>query len=1275
MTKLLISFYHFFQQKKNTLYLLLASIILLLSFGVSRLTIEDDFTKMMPNAGKASDILQTLEDSRISEKIAFLVHAKNENVSNETLIEAAENLNARLADSLAAFTEKVKYQANDDDFMQLRSLILQNIPLFLEAEDYPQIDSLVALHNIPSALENDYKALASASGFVVKDQILNDPLGISNLAMKKLNRLHFNENIVLQDGYFFTKDLSNVLLVLTPSFSSRDSKQNADFVPQLNTQIAALEKEFPDCKIIYYGASPVAHGNAEQSKNDTILTISITLIGLLSFIWFYFRKKHVPIVVLLPVVFGVLFSLCMVGLTQGTISLIALGAGAVVLGISVNFSLHFINHYKHSGSIEETISDLIEPFTIGSFTTVASFFSLSFVQSPILNDFGVFAAWTIIGTALFTLVFLPHFVPKFSHETSILEKIASKEYKPNKWIAIGICALTVLFLFFVNDVQFDSDLNQLNFQTAELKANEKAINALQGENVKTVYIASKGETLADALNANATLTETLRKNEQDSSILSYASIAPFVMTHAEQQARINRWNAYWNGEKKRAVVDAVKENAPNHHFKIQAFQPFYDLMENAPQPLSEENTSFLSKAIGAEQIAKTDSGYTILSSILLLKDKRETVYPEIEKETSATILDKSIVTNSLIDFIYTDFNHILLYTSLIVFFALVMSYGRIELALITFIPMLITWIWILGIMGLFGLKFNIVNIVISTFIFGLGDDFSIFITDGLTRKFKEGKNILASHKSSIFLASVTTIFGLGTLIFAQHPALKSIAWLSMLGLACVIIIGQTIQPMLYNFFIQNRKEKGFAPWTLPTVLLAVWAFSYFVIGGFLLAGIGFFILYVLPFPSKEKRKYAYHYLFSKFVKSLVYMMANTKKVHINRELADFSKPAVIISNHQSFLDILVTVMQHPKIILLTNEWVYNSPFFGRVVQLGDYYPVTEEGTDGIDRLRKKVSEGYSIVVFPEGTRSPKEGNMKRFKKGAFYIAEQLGLDIQPLVLHGIGHTMGKSDFMLYNGQMTMKYLPRISPSDTRFGVGYSERAKQIGAYFKEEYEKLRSEIEQPTYFKQKLEMNYVYKGPVLEWYTWKKIQLENYYKTYHEVLPRSGNITDLGCGYGYMAYMLHFLCPQRNITGVDYDEDKIAVANNNFSRTESLNFFAQSITQYPFVPQDAFVINDVLHYLKYEEQETVLKNCIDNLNAGGIIIVKDANAEDQKGQRVTWLSEFFSTNFGFNKMGHGELFFTSESRLRAIADKYNMAFSILEAPKHSSNTIWALRRK
>ena len=107
-----------------------------------------------------------------------------------------------------------------------------------------------------------------------------------------------------------------------------------------------------------------------------------------------------------------------------------------------------------------------------------------------------------------------------------------------------------------------------------------------------------------------------------------------------------------------------------------------------------------------------------------------------------------------------DFDYILFISSLIVFLALLLSYGRIELTLLTFLPMAISWVIILGLMALLDIKFNIVNIILATFIFGIGDDFSIFIMDGLLQDYKNGKKIIAAHKTAIFFSAFTAIVGM-----------------------------------------------------------------------------------------------------------------------------------------------------------------------------------------------------------------------------------------------------------------------------------------------------------------------------------------------------------------------------------------------------------------------------------------------------------------------------------------------------------------------------------
>ena len=205
----------------------------------------------------------------------------------------------------------------------------------------------------------------------------------------------------------------------------------------------------------------------------------------------------------------------------------------------------------------------------------------------------------------------------------------------------------------------------------------------------------------------------------------------------------------------------------------------------------------------------------------------------------------------------------------LVFIVLLLTFGRIELTLVAFIPMLVSWIWILGIMALLGINFNIVNIIVSALIFGLGDDYSLFIMDGLLQEYKTGKKNLSSFKSSILLSAVTTVAGLGVLIFAKHPALRSIAFISVTGIICVVVMSQVLIPFLFSFLIKNRVKRIFFPGQPGHGSSQCLRLFYFVVGIILLTIIGWLLIYLNPF-NKEKGKFIYHILFSKMCWSIVY---------------------------------------------------------------------------------------------------------------------------------------------------------------------------------------------------------------------------------------------------------------------------------------------------------------------------------------------------------------------------------------------------------------------
>jgi 2-polyprenyl-3-methyl-5-hydroxy-6-metoxy-1,4-benzoquinol methylase len=223
---------------------------------------------------------------------------------------------------------------------------------------------------------------------------------------------------------------------------------------------------------------------------------------------------------------------------------------------------------------------------------------------------------------------------------------------------------------------------------------------------------------------------------------------------------------------------------------------------------------------------------------------------------------------------------------------------------------------------------------------------------------------------------------------------------------------------------------------------------------------------------------------------------------------------------------------------------------------------------------------------------------------------------------------------------------------------------------------LKQEMEQPAYFREKLIYNYIYKGPVLEWYMRIKTKLEHNYEPFHAILPEKGKILDIGCGYGFMAYMLAFVSPQRQITGIDYDEEKIDTANHCFSKTPSVNFVYTDVMGFEFEQYDAIIVADILHYLPPAEQKQVIQKCMDHLNSGGSLVIRDGDADKAERHKKTKLTEFFSTKvLNFNKTKETGLSFLSGSMVREMAATNNMSCEEIADSKVTSNTIFILKRK
>ncbi|MCD8540635.1 MAG: 1-acyl-sn-glycerol-3-phosphate acyltransferase, partial [Leadbetterella sp.] len=404
--------------------------------------------------------------------------------------------------------------------------------------------------------------------------------------------------------------------------------------------------------------------------------------------------------------------------------------------------------------------------------------------------------------------------------------------------------------------------------------------------------------------------------------------------------------------------------------------------------------------------------------------RRDEVVDRFGNEPSLLVIDRQQLNETFLGNLKNDFNRLVSLSFIAVLLILFVFFRRIELVMISAIPIGLTGLVTAGMMGLMGIDLNIFSTIVCTLVFGHGVDFSIFMTSALQKEYTSGRDEMPLYRTSVLLAVLTTILAIGALIFARHPALRSVSAVSLVGVVAAVLITFVFYPRLFRAFVASRPKRGKSPTRLFILLTSAISFMYYGLGGLF-----FSLLSTLAsfWPgNQEGLKNGLRRFMAKFMKTVLDTNVNLKKTRIlNPAGEDFRKPAVFIANHTTFLDILLMGMLHPKTVFLVSDWVYNSPIFGKGVRFLGFYPVSKGLEGGVEQLREKIEAGYSVVVFPEGTRST-DNLVKRFHKGAFYLAEHFGMDILPILIHGGSDVLPKGDF----------FYPEIPPDPETPGADH-----------------------------------------------------------------------------------------------------------------------------------------------------------------------------------------------------------------------------------------------
>ena len=367
MTTFVLRLYDYLHRNRWLCYVLLAAIVVGSVLLTLRLRFNEDISDFLPNDEAYQKSMSIYRQINAADRIFVVFQLRDSSQTDtEKLISAVELFGKQTAGEHWKMTTQVDY----DKLINIASFVYRNAPLFLTAADYKRMERQLAPDSIASSLQRAQEQLLFPTGSLVSNNIQRDPLGLFTPLITRLQTANSNIRYTLNDGFIFTPDNKRAIIMIDSPYGSSETSKNTALINRVNTAASAVEQAIPGVQIQATGAPVIAVQNARQIKTDSLWAVSIAAVLILSLLFYALRSLRKMLFIVVSLAFGWLIAMAGMSVLHQHVSVIVLGIASIIIGIAVNYPLHFVSHLSHQPSPRAVLQDIAEPLVIGNITTV-----------------------------------------------------------------------------------------------------------------------------------------------------------------------------------------------------------------------------------------------------------------------------------------------------------------------------------------------------------------------------------------------------------------------------------------------------------------------------------------------------------------------------------------------------------------------------------------------------------------------------------------------------------------------------------------------------------------------------------------------------------------------------------------------------------------------------------------------------------------------------------------------------------------------------------------
>ena len=742
------------------------------------------------------------------------------------------------------------YSITDNQKTFIEDFFIKNGLLYLSAADLDSVFKRFEDPEIEKLILNCKNILSAPvpPDPLLKKVLREDPLLISEFFVPYVEKMLGPQNASLlkdKESYYLSKDKRTLLFFVKPVGASNDTKFCEEFVDRNHFICDSLLTSYGDegnqISISFGGNYVSALSNARAVKQGLIDSSFIVIILILLLFYFFYGNLRALFFIMAPIIAGVTWVFCVGDLMFDKFNIITAAAGAMLLGLGVDYSIHIYNrfveqetHYRHHTVLQNLIITFGETGTsvfYGVISTAFVFAVLMITKFRGLYELGFIGGLGILILFLAVLILMPAEIKLRDRKPPLkgnyLQMLLSRflgllsrfVLRHPKYITSGSIVITAVMIAILLGaipskdkgvgVTFDENIENIrskndvdvkmikrlqekfgsHFKPVSVVCSASTDNALIQKlhllNIKMDELVSKGVVKEyNSLLRYLPSVELQRMNLSKIGTLDVESILFKIRLEMTKQGlRMN----YFRLDRLRKML-TVSEPITIHSFQNEGFG---DIMQHY---YVERNG--LKKVV--TQVELTGPTYDINVVNDFIKDVDTD--PKLANE-NIIITGIRVVTAEFLTLVKKDFVVALIASLIAVLLLVIIKYRNVRAVIVCMVPLTFSILCIMGTMRLMGIKINFVNMISLPLLIGSGVDYGIYI---ISRYLEDQRHdvFAAIHETgqSMFLSAITTVMGFGSLIFVDNQGLSSLGYMCSIGIIICSVSSVIILPAMLRLW-------------------------------------------------------------------------------------------------------------------------------------------------------------------------------------------------------------------------------------------------------------------------------------------------------------------------------------------------------------------------------------------------------------------------------------------------------------------------------------------